>query len=147
MTGPNLAVGDYKVIDLIEECGAAIVAEEFCEGVRHYWESVEETSGDLLSALGRRYLTRRVPCAFQMPSVKVRVDFIKNLAQEFKVDGVIWYQLKNCETYNAEAFYANKKLKEAGIPFLKIESEYDPGERGGLGTRIETFVETMERRY
>ena len=81
-----------------------------------------------------------------MPSMKVRVDFIKNLAQEFKVDGVIWYQLKNCETYNAEAFYANRKLKEAGIPFLKIESEYDPGETEGLRTRIETFVETMKRR-
>ena len=146
LTGPNLAVGDYKVIDLIEKCGAAIVAEEFCEGVRHYWESVEETSGDLLNALGRRYLTRRVPCAFQMPSMKIRVDFIKDLAKEFKVDGVIWYQLKNCETYNIEAFYANEQLREVDMPFLKIESEYDPGETGGMETRIETFVESMKRR-
>lgn len=143
LAGPNLAVGDYKVVDLIEECGGTIVAEEICEGVRHYWQEVDEAEGNLLNAIGQRYLTRRLPCAFQMPSIRVRLDFIKNLIKEFAVDGVIWYQLKNCETYNTEAFYVNEKLKEAGIPFLKIESEYETGEIEGMRTRIETFVETI----
>jgi benzoyl-CoA reductase/2-hydroxyglutaryl-CoA dehydratase subunit BcrC/BadD/HgdB len=104
---------------------------------------VDEAEGNLLNAIGQRYLTRRLPCAFQMPSIRVRLDFIKNLIKEFAVDGVIWYQLKNCETYNTEAFYVNEKLKEAGIPFLKIESEYETGEIEGMRTRIETFVETI----
>jgi benzoyl-CoA reductase/2-hydroxyglutaryl-CoA dehydratase subunit BcrC/BadD/HgdB len=146
LAGPNLAIGDYKVVDLIEEAGGAIVAEEICEGMRHYWDKVEEDNGNLLEALGQRYFTRRLPGAFQMPSMRRRFSFLENLAREYAVDGIVWYQLKNCETYDLEAFYLNQKLMEVGIPMLNLESEYQAQEREGFRTRIETFIETIRRK-
>lgn len=145
LTGSTMAAGDYKVIDLVEEIGASIVVEEFCEGIRHYWEKVEP-NGDLIEALADRYFGRRVPCAFFRPA-RERFDFLLKLAKEFNVDGVLWYQLMYRDSYDIESFYFPEVLKrELGISMLKIESDYDVGEMGPFRTRIETFSETIRRR-
>ncbi|MBW1839795.1 MAG: 2-hydroxyacyl-CoA dehydratase [Deltaproteobacteria bacterium] len=144
LTGNMLAVGDYKVIDMAEETGGAVVIEQFCGGVRHYLDNINQ-DGDLLEALARRYLQGRAPCAFMRPS-RERIDLTVKLAKEFEVDGIIWYQLRYCETYNMEYFYFNNIMKEAGLPVLQLESEYDVEERGRLLNRVESFMESMERR-
>jgi benzoyl-CoA reductase/2-hydroxyglutaryl-CoA dehydratase subunit BcrC/BadD/HgdB len=144
LTGNMLAVGDYKVIDMVEEVGGSVVIEQFCGGVRHYLDNIN-LDGDLLEAIARRYLQGRAPCAFMRPS-RERIDMVVNLAKEFKVDGVIWYQLRYCDTYNMEFFYFSTIMKEAGFPVLQLESEYDVEERGRLLNRIESFMESLERR-
>ena len=90
LTGSTLALGDYKILDLIEEAGGVVVIEEFGEGIRHYWETVH-TNGDLIEALADRYFKKRIPPAFFRPGTERR-DFIIKLAKEFLVDGVVWYQ-------------------------------------------------------
>ena len=40
LTGSTLAMGDYRVPDMVEEAGGSIVIEEFAEGIRPYWENV-----------------------------------------------------------------------------------------------------------
>jgi len=144
LTGNMLAVGDYKVIDLIEQTGGSIVTEQFCGGVRHYDANVE-LNGDLLHSISKRYLSGRAPGAFMRPS-KERLDLVAGLAGEYAADGVIWYQLRYCDTYNMEFFYFNTMMKEAGIPVLQLESEYDVEERGTLLNRIEGFMESLEGR-
>jgi benzoyl-CoA reductase/2-hydroxyglutaryl-CoA dehydratase subunit BcrC/BadD/HgdB len=144
LTGNMLAVGDYKVIDMIEDVGGSLVIEQFCGGMRHYLANVN-LNGDVLEALARRYLSGREPCAFMRPS-RERLDVVIKLVKEFRVDGVIWYQLRYCDTYNMEFFYFNNIMKEIGLPVLKLESEYDVEERGTLLNRIESFIESIERR-
>jgi benzoyl-CoA reductase/2-hydroxyglutaryl-CoA dehydratase subunit BcrC/BadD/HgdB len=145
LTGSTLALGDYKVLDLLESAGASVVIEEFAEGVRHYWEQVE-VGGDLMEALADRYLRRRVPPAWFRPS-RERIDFVIKLAGDFKVDGVLWYQLMYRDSYDIQSFYFEKILKEqTGLPMLKIQSDYDVSEKGPLKTRIETFLEIIRKR-
>ncbi len=60
LVASTLALGDYRVFDLLEEAGATVVFEEACEGIRQYWELVKP-NGDLLAALGDKYLRRRSP--------------------------------------------------------------------------------------
>jgi benzoyl-CoA reductase/2-hydroxyglutaryl-CoA dehydratase subunit BcrC/BadD/HgdB len=144
LTGNMLAVGDYKVIDMVEEAGGSIVIEQFCGGVRHYLDTVH-LNGNLLEATAKRYLRDRAPCAFMRPS-RERLDMVVELSSEFKVDGIIWYQLRYCDTYNMEFFYFNNIMKERGIPVLQLESEYDVEERGRLMNRVESFMETLEGR-
>ena len=143
-TGNMLAVGDYKAIDIIEDLGCLIVMEQFCGGVRHYMNNIN-FNGDLLGAIARRYLLERTPCAFMRPS-RERLDFTVKLAKEFNVDGVIWYQLRYCDTYNMEYFYFSRMMKDVGLPILQLESEYDVEERGRLLNRVESFVESLGRR-
>ena len=144
LTGNMLAVGDYKAIDMIEETGGSVVIEQFCGGVRHYLDNIN-LEGDLLEAIAKRYLQGRAPCAFMRPS-RERIDLTAKLAKDFEVDGVIWYQLRYCDTYNMEYFYFNNIMKELGFPVLQLESEYDVEERGRLMNRVESFMESLERR-
>ncbi len=143
LTGSTLAMGDYKVLDIAEEAGASIVVEEFAEGIRHYWENVQ-VNGDLMESLADRYFRRRMPPAWFRPS-RERLDYLIELAKDFNVDGIIWYQLMYRSSYDIQSFYFEKILKkELDIPMLKIESDYDVSERGPLRTRIETFVEIIK---
>ena len=118
--------------------------EQFCGGVRHYLDNIN-LEGDLLGAIAKRYLQGRAPCAFMRPS-RERIDLTVKLAKDFEVDGVIWYQLRYCDTYNMEYFYFNNIMKELGFPVLQLESEYDVEERGRLMNRVESFMESLERR-
>ena len=142
LTGSTLAMGDYKLYELLETAGAVIAIEEFCEGIRHYWETVN-IDGDLMEALADRYFRRRVPCAFFRPA-RERIDFVLKLASDFKVDGIVWYQLMYRESYDIESFYFDKICKEKDIPMLKLQSDYDMAEKGPMRTRVETFVETLK---
>lgn len=145
LTGSTLALGDYKVLDLLESAGASVVMEEFAEGVRHYWEQVQ-VGGDLMEALADRYLRRRVPPAWFRPS-RERIDFVIKLARDFKVDGVLWYQLMYRDSYDIQSFYFEKILQEqTGLPMLKIQSDYDVSEKGPFKTRVETFLEIIRKR-
>jgi len=129
LTGSTLARGDYKILSLIEETGAEVVIEEFAEGMRHYWETVNP-DGDLMEALADRYFRRRVPPAWFRPG-RERLDFLIKLAKDFKVDGVIWYQLMYRDSYDFESYYFPPMLeKETGLHMLKIESDYDASEIG-----------------
>ncbi|MBE0481705.1 MAG: 2-hydroxyacyl-CoA dehydratase [Dehalococcoidia bacterium] len=145
LTGSTLAMGDYKVLEMAEEAGASTVIEEFAEGMRHYWENVQVGS-DLVEALADRYFRRRMPPAWFRPS-RERLDYLIGLARQFRVDGIIWYQLMYRSSYDIQSFYFEKMVrKELDVPLLKVESDYDVSERGPLRTRIETFVETLKVR-
>jgi len=144
LTGSTLAIGDSRLIDLVDEAGGSIVIEEFAEGIKPYWEDVIPGS-DLLESLADCYFRRRVPPAWFRPA-KERLDFIIKLAREFNVEGVIWYQLMYRESYKLESHYFPERLKkETGLPMLTVESDYDPSEAGPMRTRVEAFIETLRR--
>jgi benzoyl-CoA reductase/2-hydroxyglutaryl-CoA dehydratase subunit BcrC/BadD/HgdB len=146
LTGSTLAIGDTKVLDLLEASGAQIVIEYFDEGLRDYWENVAN-DGDLMKALADRYFMKKVPGAYFRPS-RERLDFILKLARDFKVDGILWYQLMYRDGADIQSYRFSQILKrELDIPMLKLQSDWDiAGEIGPFRTRIEAFVETIGRR-
>ena len=125
------------------DTSASVVIEEFAEGVRHYWEDVTP-NGDLTRSLADRYFRRRVPPAWFRPG-KERHEFLIKLAGDFKVDGVIWYQMMYRDSYDIESCYFPEILRrETGLSMLKVESDYDAAEIGPMRTRIETFIEGLK---
>jgi benzoyl-CoA reductase/2-hydroxyglutaryl-CoA dehydratase subunit BcrC/BadD/HgdB len=143
-TGSTLAQGDSKVMDIIEDTGGVIVMEEFAEGIRPYWGTVK-LEGDLMANLAESYFMDRVCPGWFRPGTE-RLDFLVKLAKDYKVAGVIWYQLMYRESYKVESyFFPNILKKETGLPMLVVESEYDAMETGPMKTRIETFIETIRR--
>jgi benzoyl-CoA reductase/2-hydroxyglutaryl-CoA dehydratase subunit BcrC/BadD/HgdB len=143
LTGPCIAYGDYKVLELIEECGGDIVVEEVAEGLRSYRSNVS-LEGDPLRALAVKYLRDRIPPAFMRLSARKRFDHLMKLAKEYDVAGVVWYQLLYCDTYDIESYFFEKQLDGTGLRMLKLESDYNVQDRGPLRTRIEAFVETIK---
>ncbi len=143
LIGPNLAYGDYSILDLVRDAGGEIVIEEIYEGMRSYWNNVA-AQGDPLHALARAYLVDRLPPAFMRKSSKMRLDFNLELIRDFSVDGVIWYQLLCCETYDAESYYFAKTFEEKNIPMLILESDYNTADSGQMKTRIQAFLEILK---
>jgi len=142
LMGPNLACGDYRILDLVEEGGGKIVVEEVCEGIRHYWRQIEN-SGDLLECLAKGYLRERVPCAFMRYSSNERLDFALRLIEEFKVSGIIWYELQYCETYDAESYFFSRRMGEHNIPMLVLELDYGGANTDQTRNRIDAFIELV----
>ena len=145
LAGSTLALGDTRVVDLLEEAGASIVMEEFSEGLRNYRQSVNK-EGDPMEALADGYFAKRVPDAFFRGAAKERGAFLLKLAQDFKVDGIVYYTLMYRDSYDVEGYIMHRIFEKAGIPVLRLSSDYDIAETGAFRTRIETMVNTIKTR-
>jgi len=142
----TLAMGDYKVIDLLEEAGADVVFEETCEGTRQYWEAVEP-NGDLIAALADKYLRRRTPPPPFFHPPENRYEFMVEKIKEFKIDGIVWYELLYRESYETELFHFSRKLeRDMDIPLVVLQSEYSASDDASFKTRIEAFIESVKGR-
>lgn len=144
LSGTPLAIPNWKVHNIIETSGAAVVVEEMCTGSRYYENLVDESGKnveEMLDNLAERYM--KINCACFTPNTN-RIDDIIRLAKEYNVDGVIDLNLKFCNTYDVEGYLVEKKLKEAGIPVLGIETDYTDSDVQQLRTRIGAFVEMLD---
>ena len=142
--GPVMALGDNKIFSIIEGAGGNLVAERFCEGVRNYWTDIDLSNSDILEAITQRNIIDRPSCAFMRNSLKPSLEDILKLAKEFNVDGIIYYWMKYCETYEVESLYVLEKLHEAGIPAIFLETEYITTEAQLMRTRIEGLIEIIK---
>jgi benzoyl-CoA reductase/2-hydroxyglutaryl-CoA dehydratase subunit BcrC/BadD/HgdB len=143
LIGPNMGYGDYKVLEMVAAAGGEIAVEELCEGVRYYWHDIE-SNGDAFQAFTRGYLSERIPCGFMRDASRKRLDFAFKLIDEFKVSGVIWYELLYCETYDSESYYFAEEMGKRGIPMLILESSYSTADTGQMKTRIDAFMEIVK---
>ncbi len=144
ISGCPMAVPNWKIPYVVESSGAVIVGEESCIGQRHTRDLVDEgaaTVDEMLDAISDRYM--KIDCACFTPNSE-RMAHIKGLAAELEADGVIHYALQFCQPYTIEAFRVEKALDEAGIPLLRIETDYSMEDIGPLKTRVEAFVEMLD---
>ena len=72
-----------------------------------------------------------------------RIDDILRLAKEYKADGIIDVNLKFCCLYDTESYLVDRAMKDAGIPVLKIETDYMDTDAEQLRTRIGAFIEMI----
>ena len=145
VTGTPLAIPNWKLHNIIETTGAAVVCEEMCTGTRYFENLVDENINSLedgFKALAIRYM--KTNCACFTPNTG-RIDDIKRMVKEYNVDGVIDCNLKFCCLYDTEKFSVGRALKDAGIPVLQIETDYTDTDAEQLRTRIGAFVEMLNK--
>ena len=143
LTGTPLAIPNWKLHNIIETSGAAVVCEEMCTGTRYFENLVNENINSLeegYMALSERYMKNN--CACFTPN-KGRIDDILRMVKEYKADGVIDCNLKFCCLYDTEKFFISRALKEKGIPVLSLETDYEDADAEQLRTRISAFVEML----
>ncbi|MBR2481710.1 MAG: 2-hydroxyacyl-CoA dehydratase [Oscillospiraceae bacterium] len=142
-TGTPMAIPNWKLHHIVETCGGAVVCEEMCTGTRYFENQVDESGKTLdeqFMALSQRYMKNNCAC-FTLNTA--RTEDIIRLAKEYHVDGVIDVNLKFCCLYDTEGYLVERALKEAGIPVLGIETDYDDGDSEQLRTRIGAFIEML----
>jgi bzd-type benzoyl-CoA reductase N subunit len=128
----------YKII---EELGGLIVTDSLCVGTRYFWHPVE-IKGDLIASLAESYL-RRPSCPAMVDSIDERSQFIKDMVNQFNVDGVVFQRMRYCDLWGGAVLNIRTEMKEADIPFIEIEREYALTSTGQLKTRIQAFMERI----
>lgn len=134
---------DPSWIAAVEEVGGLVVTDGTCFGGRLMTGSVDATASDPLEALARYYLADRPSCPRMIDTQVKRRDFTVEMARAFGCDGIIGEKMMFCDMWQVEQFMMTMDLREAEIPFLKLEREYITSGTGQLKTRVQAFIEAM----
>lgn len=132
---------DPAYIRLIEDLGGLVVADDLCNGMR-YFDGLVEESNHPLEAIARRYLYK-LPCPRIRPSAD-RVTQLQNIAEEYKIRGVIYQSIKFCDLHSGVFPVIRDGFKEIGVPVLALQREYISGGLGQMKTRLQAFYENIE---
>lgn len=129
-----------KVGATIERNGGVVVCEDDCGGERTNRFMVDEEAPDILRAIAERYL--KINCSVMTPNDD-RFVATREMVEKYRVDGVIECVLMACHTFNVESARTERAMEEAGVPYMKLETDYSSGDLGQLETRIAAFIETL----
>jgi benzoyl-CoA reductase/2-hydroxyglutaryl-CoA dehydratase subunit BcrC/BadD/HgdB len=128
----------------LESQDAVVVVDEMDIGIRRAWGQVN-TQLPPMEALARHYVLGR-PVDKHHWNSDGRLEFIGDMAEQYKVDGIVSEIVRFC-TYNGwDKFDLKKQMEARGIPILEIDLEY--GHPGGAQVKIraEAFLEMLESR-
>ncbi len=137
---------DFKFTELMEQCGALVVVDRYCFGTFPGYEHIELDENDPVRSLAKYYLDASV-CPRYMSKEKKdqRIEYIKDLVDEYKAEGVLFEALKFCDFWGYEKSVASEIIsKDFGIPTVNVETSYTVQSSGQLKTRVQAFVENLE---
>ncbi|MFH2012401.1 MAG: 2-hydroxyacyl-CoA dehydratase family protein [Pseudomonadota bacterium] len=142
--GPRLLISgsimdNSKLIEMVEEMGGIVVAEDVCPSTRFFWYTTKPNN-DPMDALVRFYVGRTL-CACMHPS-EDRYDYLLELIREFNVEGLIYFNIKYCHPFSYESSIFLKKL-EKEVPVTVLEVDHSLSGMGQLKTRVQAFIEML----
>lgn len=142
-------VDNIAFIDLIENSGAWVVADDLCPGAREFFSDVAVTP-DPIDGIAERYLgkiycgrTFRERRGSYQEYLEQRFGHIGRFIRDFKVDGVVLYIYKYCDPFGFEVPAMKSYIESEGTPVLYLEDEYSMSTIGRLRTRIQAFLELL----
>ncbi len=144
MTGVPVVHGAERVVDIIESNGGLIVCMDNCTGLKPILEDVDETAADPIVALAEKYF--RLPCSVMTKNSR-RLDILRDLARQYRAQCVIDLIWQACLTYDVESYFVKKLAEqELSLPYLRIETDYSPGDSARIALRVEALFETVRQR-
>ena len=139
LTGVPVGVGSEKVVKIVEQCGADVVAFENCSGYKQAFQI--DLEKDPMDALAEQYLS--TPCSVMSPN-HGRFALLEEMISDFSVDGVIDLTWQACHTYNVEAFSVNAFIQERfGMSTLHLETDYAESDTEQIRVRVEAYLEML----
>lgn len=138
---------DYGFTELIEYCGAYVVADRYCFGSMPGRQPIPlNDHEDVVDQVCRNYLeTNQCPRFMSQEKVQERRDVVKKMVEDFNADGIIYEQTKFCDYWGYERAVASYVLhEELEIPTVALDREYSVQASGQLKTRVQAFVESLE---
>ncbi len=144
VAGSPIVFPNLKLLHLIEQAGMTVAADDICSSERILPGGValnEHSEYGMLRALGERYHKACVCPTFA--DNDRRVNNIIRVTETYGIKGVIFNLLKGCHPYDIEAVTIEKKLKQRGLKFLKIETDYGKEDSQNILTRLEAFSKTL----
>jgi len=138
---------DEEAFVLLEKSGCRIVGDNLCTGSRQIVPVNYKDTGDPFLQLARALLNRP-QCARTITSdiPGGLATGILEEAQRCGAVGVIAHVMKFCDPFLARLPGIREALEEKGFPLLVLEGDCTLRSLGQSRTRIEAFVEMLERK-
>lgn len=134
----GIAADPSELLDVVNEAGARVVADDLSTGSRRILPVVEDP--DPWRRLARAYLEGPVDPTRADP-IAARVERLQKLVADSGAAGVLAVAPTFCEP---EQFYLPALRKHLDVPLLYLEREGGAELDGQTVGRIEAFVETLE---
>jgi len=129
---------NLQLYEIIESCGATVVAEDNCWGNRSFDVPID-AAADPVEAVIDRY-NNKAPCSRMYP-LEGRIEYCLKSALAARAQGAIFNVSLFDEIQAWETPEEIQKLKEEGIPSLYLKDQpYLIADPEGLKSRIEDFV-------
>jgi benzoyl-CoA reductase/2-hydroxyglutaryl-CoA dehydratase subunit BcrC/BadD/HgdB len=149
---PIIWPDNWKLPNLVEEANpqGVIVADELCSGDRFLYDPVgvdEWTMEDMFNAVADRYLLPSTcPCFTSEDGNEDRVNWIKTMVEERRVEGVIYHVYRGCMLYAMEYMRIKRVLDKMNVPVYYLDTDYTREDVGQIKTRVEAFLEMLKSR-
>ena len=140
MTGVPMAHGAQRVLEIIEDNGGLVVCMENCSGLKPILEDVDASADNPIRAIAEKYY--HLPCSVMTPNDR-RMDSLRDLAAEYRVDCIIELIWQACLTYDVESHYVRQLARELNLPYLRIETDYSPSDSPRIAVRVQALFETI----
>ncbi len=140
-------IDDVDMVKLIEDSGALVVGDRFCYGSMPGREVIElNDTEDVLTQICRHYMMACMcPRHMNMEKMNRRREYVNEIAQEYKADGIIYEQMKFCDPWAYERVVGTYVMREEyKYPVLSIDRPYAVGSSGQIRTRVQALVESIE---
>ncbi len=144
LTGVPIVHGAERVLEIIENAGAVVVAMENCTGLKPILEDVDLDEPDPIRAIAKKYY--HLPCSVMTLNTR-RFESLRALAAKFRPQCIIELVWQACLTYDVESVHVRKLAgEELHLPYLKITTDYSPSDSARITARIEALFETIRAR-
>ncbi len=138
---------DLSMQGVVEDYGGKVAFVDMCTGNRYFQSQIqiqepEKTNINPIRFLAEYYLNK-IPCP-RMMDLEKRWTYLLNIIRDYQIEGVIFYNLKFCDTALFELPIIRKRLQKYRIPSLCLEGDYTSVASGRIKTRIQAFLEVLE---
>lgn len=132
-----------EIFDLFDEIKLNVVADTFVTGSRNLQGTVEEDGGDPVHAMMERHFRR----GFFSPihdDVFKNVEALKALYKQCNAKAIIYVHIEFCESEEYDVPDLKVAMKQAGIPFYELVTEYQTLSLSHIRTRLHAFFESLQ---
>ena len=137
------ALDNPGYVAAIENKGGLVVCDTLCFGSLGFGDELVVDKDDVYGSIAKYYLSR-VVCPRMIDNRDTLHNMILDRAKEYRVNGLIYQKMQNCECWGGENVFLEDELKAAGIPLLNLEREEKLANLGQLEIRAEAFIEMIE---
>ena len=135
----GIQVEPYDVLDIFQENGFAIVADDLAQETRNFRQDVPDDD-DALMALARAW-NEFDGCSLATDANKPKGQMIIDAVKKYGADAVVVCMMKFCDPEEYDQPYFERDLRKAGYPCRAIEIDPLNTNYEQLLTRVQAFAE------